>query len=112
MITKLNAGLDAPAWVQVDGGFPALAWESEKLSAISEVLANEGGLSVEKAGSALVVRSASASEVGVSVYTLDGKALLSVKATAGESIPVDAKGAVVVTAVAADGARAIAKYVF
>lgn len=112
MIAKLNAGLDAPAWVQVDGGFPALAWESEKLSAISEVLANEGGLSVEKAGSALVVRSASASEVGVSVYTLDGKAVLLVKATDGEAIPVDAKGAVVVTAVAADGARAIAKYVF
>lgn len=112
MITKLNAGLTTPAWVQTNGGFPALAWESEKLSAISEVLANEGGLSVEKAGSALVVRSASASEVGVSVYSLDGKAVLSVKATDGEAIPVDAKGAVVVTAVAADGARAIAKYVF
>lgn len=112
MITKLNAGLDAPAWVQVDGGFPALAWESEKLSAISKVLANEGRLSVEKAGSALVVRSASAFDVTVSVYTLDGKMLQSVKAANGEAVSVDAKGAVVVTAVAADGACAIAKYVF
>lgn len=112
MITKLNAGLDAPVWVQLDGGFPVLAWESEKLSAISEVLANEGGLSVEKVGSALVVRSASASEVSVSVYTLDGKALLSVMATAGETVPVDAKGAVVVVAVAADGAKATVKYIF
>ena len=112
MITKLNAGLDAPAWVQVDGGFPALAWESEKLSAISKVLANEGRLSVEKAGSALVVRSASAFDVTVSVYTLDGKMLQSVKAANGEAVSVDTKGAVVVTAVAADGACAIAKYVF
>lgn len=112
MIAKLNAGLDAPAWVQVTGGFPALAWETEKLSAISEVLASEGGLSVEKAGSALIVRSASASQVAVSVYTLDGKVLQSVKAADGEAISVDANGAVVVVAVAADGARAIAKYVF
>ena len=48
----------------------------------------------------------------MSVYSLDGKAVLSVKAADGEAVSVDAKGAVVVTAVAADGARAIAKYVF
>ena len=112
MIAKLNAGLDEPAWVQVAGGFPALAWETEKLSAIREVLANEGGLSVEKAGSTLVVRSVSASEVTVSVYTIDGKMLQSVKAADGDAVPVDAEGAVVVVAVAADGAKAIYKYIF
>lgn len=112
MIAKLNAGLDEPAWVQVAGGFPALAWETEKLSAISEVLANEGGLSVEKAGSTLVVRSVSASEVTVSVYTIDGKMLQSVKAADGDAVPVGAEGAVVVVAVAADGAKAIYKYIF
>ena len=48
----------------------------------------------------------------VSVYTIDGKMLQSVKAADGDAVPVDAEGAVVVVAVAADGAKAIYKYIF